>query len=774
MLVTTTLRAFLYWALACSCTWLGAEAQPLSPAIDQSTVLADRAPVSPRVVVVLAGGGAKGFAHLAVLRRLERDRIPIARIVGTSMGAVIGGLYASGLSTDEIERVIGSLDPARVALDQLERLDLPLRTRAYQRQYPIDLEFGIKGGTLSFARGVSDGQRFLALLQHLTANLPSSIRFDELKIPFRAVATRYRDGEMTVFDQGALHMAIRASMAAPTVFAPVEIDGETYVDGGLVANLPVEVALAGGADVLIASYLGQDADAPQDAPSNALMVANRMLDILIRQNEKRNLAMLRPQDILIQPRLKDVGFTDFNRATDIIAKGEQAIVAQQYRWAQMVQQVRSVQASQTVPSPPKPVFDQPEMRIAAVRVTGARDVSVGYIEQSMASLVGKPFRTEETARLVDRLYTSGFFEQVSYAVEQVEAERYELVVNVNEKPYGPHYFKTSIGFSAELGGVSQFSMGVGYRRPWLNSAGLELAMDGRIGTQSELASRLYQPLSGGLGVEAGVSYDRNIVPVYASQSLVPLSSVQKLGYFRAIRQEAGTNLVYELDRKATLRLGVVNSDIRYDMDTSQDVMVRLPDGQSLPVILEDRRVHYTGIKWQLQSDQLDSNSFPSQGYFFDASFQQSLSGTNYSSARVSTRWAYPLQAHILNLGFNLGRDTVPAGCSTCLTPGSLYLGGFQLMGAYRMAQLAGSRLAHAHATYMYRLSDGGLFKQRTYVGMVLEAGDVWTESTRMNTKYSGSLFIAVDSKMGDIYLGTARGTGGASNLFLQLGRRFSF
>jgi NTE family protein len=119
------------------------------------------------------------------------------------MGAVIGGLYASGLSTDEIERVVGGLDPSKVALDQLNRLELPSRTRAYQQKYPVDFEFGVKNGEASFARGVSDGQRFLALLQDLTSHVPPQVNFNDLKIPFRAVATRYRDGEMKVFDQGA-------------------------------------------------------------------------------------------------------------------------------------------------------------------------------------------------------------------------------------------------------------------------------------------------------------------------------------------------------------------------------------------------------------------------------------------------------------------------------------------------------------------------------------------------------------------------------------------
>jgi NTE family protein len=165
-----------------------------------------------------------------------------------------------------------------VALDQLNRLELPSRTRAYQQKYPVELEFGIKDGGVSFARGVSDGQRFLALLQALTVHVPPEVDFNDLKIPFRAVATRYRDGEMKVFDRGALHLAIRASMAAPAVFAPVDVDGETYVDGGLVANLPIEVALREGADVIVASFLGaQDGEDKAPVASHALVVANRML-----------------------------------------------------------------------------------------------------------------------------------------------------------------------------------------------------------------------------------------------------------------------------------------------------------------------------------------------------------------------------------------------------------------------------------------------------------------------------------------------------------------
>ncbi len=721
-------------------------------------------PATPSVVVVLAGGGAKGFAHLAVLRQLERDRIPIARIVGTSMGAVVGGLYASGMSTDDIERLVGGLDPSKVALDQLNRLELPSRTRAYQQKYPVELEFGIKDGGVSFARGVSDGQRFLALLQSLTAHLPPNVHFNDLKIPFRAVATRYRDGEMKVFDQGALHLAIRASMAAPAVFAPVEVDGETYVDGGLVANLPVDVALREGADVIVASFLGAGADEDTaEEASHALVVANRMLSILIRQNEKRNLALLRPWDVLVQPMVQDIGFADFNRAPEIVQRGQKAVSQVQERLTAL----SAAFAAQSLPSATTRLsFDQREKRIVAIEAQGHRDVTESYIQSMLSPLLGQEFSAQQAERYIDELYTSGYFDLVSYTLEQQHGDRYKLIVKVREKPYSPHFFKSTLGFSTEVDGITQFTAGFGYRRPWLTPSGLEFSLDARLGSQSEVAARVYQPLSRGWSVEAGASWDRNYLPLYRSAIFRNEEGNQKLAYFNQTVQSVDAQWVYDFERMANIKLGVTSSAIRRTLD----ITTNLTDSQ----VSNTDLVKYKGIKTQMQIDQLDSLSFPTRGYFLGGSLEQGISGSQYSGGRLTAKWAHSVGPHILNLGMNLAQDRVTLDCDNCRSPSQLILGGFQNMGAYRMGQLAGDQLAHVQTTYMYRLTDGGLFKQKTYVGTVLEAGDAWYKGDAMRWRYSGTLFVAVDSKIGDIYLGAARGSGGTYNLFLQLGRRFNY
>lgn len=749
----------------------------------------------PSVVVVLAGGGAKGFAHLAVLRQLEQDRVPIARIVGTSMGAVVGGLYAAGLSTDEIERVVGGLDPSKVALDQLNRLELPSRVRARQQKYPVDFEFGIRNGAPSFARGVSDGQRFLALLQNLTAHVPPDVNFNDLKIPFRAVATRFRDGEMKVFDRGDLHLAIRASMAAPAVFAPVELQGETYVDGGLVANLPIEVALQEGADVVVASYLagGSDTNRPDQA-SHALVVANRMIDILIRQNEKRNLALLRPQDILVTQALQDVGFADFNRASEIVRRGQEGVSAQSARWGQLKAQInaqhmsqtqaqlgaqqqaqqeqqaqhteRTLQADLAVPELPKKLsYDQREKRIVAIRAEGQRDVPERYIQSMMAPLLNTGFSSLETEIYVDQLYTSGFFDLVNYSLIHQAHDGYTLLVRVREKPYSPHFMKAALGFSTELGGVTQFSWGVGYRRPWLNASGLEFSLDARLGTQSELAARLYQPLSKNWSLEGGLKWDRHHLPFYRTALDSEAISNQKLAYLNQSAQSLDAQLVYDFRRKANIKWGLTSSRMSSSFDTQIDIL----DSDDTRFV-----TRYNGLRTEVEVDQLDSLSFPTRGYYFQGRWEQGISGNAYQGGRLHAKIAGSLGPHSFNAGLNWARDRLTRECDKCISPSQLYLGGFQQMGAYRMGQLTGTDVAHVQGTYMYRLSEGGLFKQPTFVGTVLEAGDAWREGHAMRLRYSGTLFVAVDSKIGDVYLGAAKGTGGVYNLFFQLGRRFSF
>lgn len=750
------------WALALVAAAL------LWPALAQGASAAGR----PGVVVVLAGGGAKGFAHLAVLRRLERDQVPIARIVGTSMGAVVGGLYASGMSVSEIIAVMEGTDVAHTVLDTVERSALSAEDRAYQREYPSALEFGVRDGAAVVQRGLSDGQRFLALLQRLTARWPTQMHFDDLRIPFRAVATRYSDGAQQVFDHGSLALAIRASMAAPAVFAPIRVDGVLYVDGGLVANIPVQIALNEGAEALVVSYFDQaQGQASEDEPRNAFAVASRMIDILIWQNERRNLAAVRHGDLAVPIRLSDYGFADFQAARAIVDAGEQAVAAHSAAFAQLA--ARWAQPGETLPRlrDERALAPRDARMVSRIEVSGNETVPSAHILQVLAPLQGHPFSVDLAERLIDQLYASGDFERISYALQPDEGAQV-MQVTVTEQVLGANRLRTSLGLSAEYGGVSRFGIGVGYRRPWVNDQGLRVQVDLRLGTDSALGVSATQPLGQHWITRAYAGAQRTTLPYYSPLSLEADYRNDKIAYLSRQGLKLGADLGLKLSQSATAWVGLVASENQLKVDTARDVL--LP-GASDVSHLQDFRFSYAGARLGLVIDRVDSLVFPTRGHYVDASLEKAmLSGSQASRYRLSASVAHTLrQHHVLHLGANLGFDQVNFDCVACLKPRTLELGGFQRMGAYRVGQLGGDRLVHVYGSYMYRLSSGGLWNQPAYVGVVLESGDAWGHLERPSQiKHSATAFVAVDSKLGDVYFGLARGSKGAANVFLQLGQRF--
>lgn len=704
----------------------------------------------PKVTVVLAGGGAKGFAHLAVLRRLEKDHIPIAKIIGTSMGAVIGGLYASGMTVDEIEYVLGSIDPSEVALDMVHRLELSNRARAYQQQYPIDFSFGVKDGQVSIARGLSDGQRFLALLQKLTSHIPSQVNFDTLKIPFRAVATRSDTGEIQVFKDGSLALAIRASMAAPGVFAPIEINGETYLDGGLVSNLPVEVALDEGAEIVVASFLkSTDETIPQRNTNNALTMADRMLDILIKQNERRNLKLLRSQDLLVSTSLPGIEFTDFNKYKEIIKAGEVSVtkVSAQFEILANLTQNKSNATRGDLSKD----FNQ-SIKITSIAITGLTNYSNVGIKERFESVVGTEYDPLIVGALIEDLYVSGNFEKIYYSLDESASGGYQLHLNINEKIYGPSYYKTSVGFLSEQNGVNLFSVGVGLRRPWLNDSGLEGFVDARIGSDQELTGRLIQPIKSNLNALSYLSYKRIIRPAYSDGEKVFDIAIQDKSF--------GVGFGYEWSKKLAIDWYLFKSDLSASSEMA-----------SIPYYYNKQ---YSAMRLDFKLDQLDAQTFSTDGYYARLLVEDGLNDSGYKSARVNLKWAGSARPHSLNIGLNLGQDHIKNNCVNCTNPNLLYLGGFQSMGAFKFGQLMGDNLVHAYMTYAYQLTDTDLFRQKTYVGFVGETGDSWSAPRSYQPKRSQTVFVGIDSKLGDIYMGLAQGSQGAKNIFVQLGRHFSY
>src|SRR5688572_24220470 len=277
----------------------------------------------PRIGLVLSGGGARGAAHIGVLKVLEENRIPVDAIAGTSMGAVVGGLYASGLSAADIERVMTSVDWQDAFRDRPARKDLNFRRKLEDQNYLVKFPLGLKGRKFRLPRGLVQGQKLTQILRGLTLPVAQIQNFDDLAIPFRAVATDIVTGDRVVIDHGDLTTAMRASLSAPGVFAPVENEGRMLVDGGLSSNLPVDVAREMGVDVLIVVDCGFPL-LERNKLDSVATVSQQMLAILIRHNTTEQRKTLTDRDVLIDPALGDFSSLDFGEHTKAMKAGEEA------------------------------------------------------------------------------------------------------------------------------------------------------------------------------------------------------------------------------------------------------------------------------------------------------------------------------------------------------------------------------------------------------------------------------------------------------------------
>ena len=279
--------------------------------------------VRPKVGLVLGGGGALGIAHVGVLRVLEKLRIPIDFIGGTSMGSIIGGLYAAGLSPDEIQAFLERQNWDEVMSDDTPRRELFFRRKQDDQRYLFEL--GVKSNGLALGAGVAAGQKFNNLLQFETLRSVAVTNFDQLPVPFRAVATDLMTGAPYILDHGRLALAMRASMAVPGMFTPMRVDGRLLVDGGVVDNLPVDMVRGLGADVIIAVDVGSSAERVDEGSLNTMGgILGRTYSIAQRPGQR---AQFKKADLGIQPDLGGFTAAQFDRVSAIVPKGEQAAQA---------------------------------------------------------------------------------------------------------------------------------------------------------------------------------------------------------------------------------------------------------------------------------------------------------------------------------------------------------------------------------------------------------------------------------------------------------------
>lgn len=705
----------------------------------------------PRIGLVLSGGGARGGAHLGVLKVLEEMQVPVDVIVGTSAGAIVGSAYASGLPLAEIEREMKGLSTA-VLFHDVDRDEVPLRRKLDDATNFIGPEFGLGPRGLALPKGAVAGVSLEGVLRRLTRRQRST-DFDRLPIPFRAVATDLASAEMVVLAHGQLALAARASMAIPGAINPVEIDGRLLVDGGLKRNLPVDVARRLGADVVIAVNIGTPL-LRREQISSVVSVSDQMLRILIGANVQESLQQLRPGDVLVTPELGEISSSAFDQLAEAAHGGERAaraVASQLAPYRLPAADYAALMASrQAAGGDAAQVIDE-------LRIVGTRVVNPEVVLASMETQAGTAYDPARLDRDVKRVYARGDFEAVNYTLVD-EAGSRVLLVEVSEKSWGPDYLRLGLGLSSDFEGNSFFDLYASHRWTWLNALGAEWRNDLQIGRTARLASEWYQPLTERqrLFVTPRVKVEDEPFDLYDPDSGL------RVARFRRTAAELGLDLGLPLGGAGEARVGLVRGSVKFRDDTT---MIRADE--------LSRRADTGGVLARVRVDRLDSLRFPRSGWATDARlyFSRGQLGADdsYTKASLSLQGAAHRGPHALRgslqAGGNLKQGALPAY--------ELFsLGGFLQLSGYRTGQLLGTEMRFARVAYNYRLAGPG-FLDGMYVGTSLEAGrigDSVAGADKGRLRRGRSLYLALDTLVGPVYLALGVADAGNRAAYFYLGQ----
>ncbi len=725
----------------------GAVALALALSPGARDVLAQTAP-RPRIGLVLSGGSAHGFAHVGVLTVLEELRVPVDVVAGTSMGSVVGGLYASGMSPAEMERLLLTTDWEDLLDDRPSRDRLSYRRKQDDVLNYVDLEMGLTRKGIAFPSGLIAGQKLGFLLKALTLGTVGTESFDELPIPFRCVATDIATGEKVVLSDGSLAEAIRASMSIPGVFSPVPRGERLLVDGGLVENLPVAEAEAMGADVVIAIDVSSDKFDPERLKSFG-GVLSRMASLPIKENVARALARA---SVVVSPRVADIPSMDFSRGGPLVTRGEEAARA-------VAKELASLSVSEDE-------YREYREKLRGRRreppvVDSIQTVSAGVDPRQVAARLetkpGRPLDVVVLRRDLDRIYEMGVFETVEFRLLRDEG-RNVLVIDAKPKSWGPTFLRVGSGLEANFDGDATLALRGLVHAMQLNPRGGELKVRLELGTMPGLHLELYQPLDfrGRFFASADVSWTRSVSRISTPEGLVGEGRVSLL--------QGVVDVGVSLGSWGQLRAGVYRGT-----GSGEPLVTNQPLG--------DIDIDLGGVFAYLGVDTLDDLSFPRRGTIAQAqveAFRESL-GSESSFNRLILR----------------GTHAIPAGSrSTVLLTGGwedamgseppfyllFRLSDFTRLAALSREDAGGERAAYAAVTLQHRIASLPTRVGRgVFLGGTVEAGRVWARREEIGfdgVRPAGGLFVGADTVLGPIYAGFGAGYGGNTSLYVFLGRPY--
>ncbi|EKO3575882.1 patatin-like phospholipase family protein [Vibrio metschnikovii] len=730
----------------------------------------------PIIALVLAGGGAKGAAHMGVLKALEEMKIPVDIVLGTSMGAYVAGLYATGMDAEEIESVMYSVNWQSGYRDRVSRSQRRVRDKEYEDRYQLTTDLGFGWDGIRAPRGVVQGQSMLRILRETSGNLAKLDSFDDLVIPYRAVATDIIEMQPVVLDKGYLVDAMMASMSVPGALPPYDIDGRWLVDGGVTNNMPVDIAKQMGADVVIAVDISSDYK-QQDSFSSFLSAANQLSNYLVRRTTERQVSHLSEQDILLRPNVGLMETTDFYKMPDAFIEGYQTALEHQPQLQVLALSSAQYQNYIDGKTERRRQLQYGDMlTVDDIAIRNHSHYSDLLLKNRLNLAQNTTLSTEEIEASVDRLYALDRFKLVRYQYEQVEQENH-LLIDVYEKGWGPNYLNFRFFLEDDFSTTSQYSLGASLNFTDLGSHGAELALNMDLGTDKQLEAELYSPLFSSQKTFASFTAryrdDNRQIPfddlfentgLSATRNYVPIT-------YRTLTGEAALGYQQTLWRQ--LRVGA-----------------RYVDGQVQPSTAPDYgSATFTrqGVFINYRIDSLDNFSLPREGNYIDLEYFISHDDVNdlVEQANSSSDTVYDISAKLMSAK-SVGRHTLVANLDygevrskNSITPVEpKTIGGFLNLSGIPRKSLLGQNKIFTSLVYRYRWFDNdfGLFNAPFYLGASIEYGGVWSDpDLKIDTapKYvAGSIFAGIDSPIGPVMFGYGRTEQNYDSFYLIIGTTF--
>jgi NTE family protein len=703
----------------------------------------------PKIGLVLGGGGARGAAHIGVIRLLEEMHIPVDYVAGTSMGSLVGAFYATGMNATQLEETVTSIDFDTLFKDSTAREEKPYLRRLDDNLGLFGPKVGVGRNSQLLPLGAVHGQKIYFLFESLTTQRVQQTNFDALPIPYRAVATDIVTGDAVVIGSGDLAVAMRASMSVPGAFDPVEMGQHLLVDGGLADNVPIDVVRNMGADIVIAVDVGTPLE-PRDNLKTLVSVTAQLSGLLVVRNSAAQIATLKGQDVLITPALgsdiTSASFGDVEKAIPIGYQGANEKRAQLERLsispAAYAEQRKFIESC--VSSPPPVQF---------VKIDNQSRFSDAVIQERLHVPLGRPLNTAELDKDVQQIYALGFLDIVRYDMVQ-ENGATGVVVHVKQDSRGTRFLEWGLDVFAD-GDNTEANLRLGVLHSALDDYGSEARVMLQLGETPGFVAEMYKAVNPPLQIyfrPKVFAERRDLSNFDSSGDVVDTYQVTQLG--------GELDVVRELNRFSAVSVGVR----RFSGDAHVEVGdPTLPD------------YSYNGAEYLVDAslDRLDDRYFPNTGTL--ASFQYLKSST-----KLGADEPYQQVQSLLITAASFGRHTLIGAVKYFMTIDddapiyALYrAGGLFNLSGLQSNEAVGQNFGEVFASYRYNLSGkGGLIP--AYVGVSAEFGNTGEHHQDPFAEgiMNGSVYFGSRTPIGPLYWGMGFAEDGKRTYFLRIGNVF--